>query len=507
VLRGEVLAGDSAGEYRIRTLDGGELFVSVTAAPIRDRSGHVTGGVLVLRDVTDRQRRERRAQEVLSGLVAMAEALVETSPETSSDRSPVSAKHIDVTDAPANQTAQRLIALAHSILGGQRIDLISVDWDTGIQRPVATVRPTPAEERQWWASVPLLRVYEYVNAALMARLSAGEIVQIDRARGPGQAVLQEHVALAAPVRVREHLVGLLLVEYGGADHAVRAEERAVVGAVAKLAALAIEREQLLQEQAAAGAHASALEAANQQMDEFLGIAAHELKAPVTTSTLAVQLAASRLKNRIGRKTADRDEQAGQLLAVEELLARADHSMARLGRLMINLLDVVGIRAGKLEMRSEPCDLADIVRDALEDERQLVPTRTLRLHLPARRSVPVIADATRIGEVVANYLSNAVKYSPADTPVTVQLRLEGEWARVSVRDKGLGLSKKEQEHLWERFHRVPGTQFASGAGIGLGLGLHICKTLVERHHGHVGVRSTPGRGSTFWFTLPVDPTRA
>ena len=459
---------------------------------------------MIVRDVTQQRRQEQRTHEALAALLAMAEALVQAPAEAAE-----AARTAEAPPPPANATAQRLVELAQRVLGGERLSLIAVDDASGAQRPMATIRPNAAEARWWWASVPRFRVGDYLAPALLARLRAGEVVLTDLTQPPTGSARDRptyggRAALVAPMRLREQLVGFLVLNYGTEEPALTAEEQALAGAVAKLAALVLERERLLQEREAARAHELALTEANRRMDEFLGVAAHELKAPVTTSTLAVQMAASRMKNRIRQVTPDRDGLAGQLQAVEELLARADHSMARLGRLMVNLLDVVRIRAGKLELQPEPCDLTDIVRDAIDEQHQLAPTRAIHLHLPARRSVLVVADAVRIEEVVANYLSNALKYSAEDKPVSVELRVEGEWARVSVRDKGLGLSAEEQERVWERFHRAQGVHAVSGGGIGLGLGLHICKTIVERHQGQVGVRSTPGKGSTFWFTLPVAP---
>jgi signal transduction histidine kinase len=107
--------------------------------------------------------------------------------------------------------------------------------------------------------------------------------------------------------------------------------------------------------------------------------------------------------------------------------------------------------------------------------------------------------------VTNYLTNALKYSPTEQPVVVGLDVAGQEARVWVRDQGPGLPPEEQARIWERFHRVKGIEVQSGTGVGLGLGLHICQTIIERHQGQVGVESSPGQGSTFWFTLPLAPT--
>src|SRR5262249_42137869 len=139
---------------------------------------------------------------------------------------------------------------------------------------------------------------------------------------------------------------------------------------------------------------------------------------------------------------------------------------------------------------------------VELQRLVVSDRTVRLDLPAKRLVPALADADRIGQVVTNYLTNALKYSPPDRPVAVSLTVRKHQARVAVRDEGPGLPHGEQVRVWEPFHRVPGITVQSAGGESLGLGLHICKIIVEAHGGKVGVESEVGAGSTFWFSLPL-----
>jgi signal transduction histidine kinase len=129
-------------------------------------------------------------------------------------------------------------------------------------------------------------------------------------------------------------------------------------------------------------------------------------------------------------------------------------------------------------------------------------RDIRLHLLQEQSVPIVADAERIGQVVTNYLINALKYSREDRLVEVGMDIDKQQARVWVRDHGPGIPAEEQGRVWERFHRAAGIEVQSGSGVGLGLGLHISKTIIQEHQGQVGVESTPGVGSTFWFTLPL-----
>src|SRR5579885_574179 len=117
---------------------------------------------------------------------------------------------------------------------------------------------------------------------------------------------------------------------------------------------------------------------------------------------------------------------------------------------------------------------------------------------------VYADPDRINQVLTNFLTNALKYSPETMAVTVAMRIEqeNERAEVQVRDHGPGLSAEQQAHIWERFYRAPGIEVQSGSGVGLGLGLYISRSLIERQSGTVQVTSVPGEGSTFSFTLPL-----
>jgi signal transduction histidine kinase len=148
-----------------------------------------------------------------------------------------------------------------------------------------------------------------------------------------------------------------------------------------------------------------------------------------------------------------------------------------------------------------------VREQVEARRVTAPDRTIRLRAPAGgEPVPVKADADRIGQVVTNYLANALKYAPPDRPIYVSVEEQKDCARVAVRDAGPGIPKAEQSHVWELFHRAAGLAPQGDPMQGsLGLGLFISKAIIEAHGGKVGVKSAEGKGSTFWFTLPLSGT--
>ncbi|HLG63021.1 MAG TPA: PAS domain-containing sensor histidine kinase [Ktedonosporobacter sp.] len=245
-----------------------------------------------------------------------------------------------------------------------------------------------------------------------------------------------------------------------------------------------------------------LEAA-QRMDEFLSIASHELRNPLTTINGNLQLAKRHL-NLLSLPDNLSTDVIDRLDMVQELLSRAQHQVQIQNRLVSDLLDVSRIQANRLHLRLHSCDLVEIVRTTLEDLRAVTPLRTINLEIAEGTTAPILADGDRISQVVSNYLTNALKYSQAKLPIEVRVEVIDGTARFSVSDKGPGLGAEEQTRLWQRFYRVPGMVAQDSFSVGLGLGLYICRTIIEHHQGQVGVQSAPGQGSTFWFTLPLAP---
>ncbi len=238
------------------------------------------------------------------------------------------------------------------------------------------------------------------------------------------------------------------------------------------------------------------------MDEFLSIASHELRTPLTTINGNIQLAKRRVKGLLP-PTGPEEDFEEKLTLIQELLSRAERQVRVQNRLVSDLLDVSRIQANRLELHKMPCDLLAIVYEVVEDQRASLPDRTINLHhITREHRIPIDADPDRIAQVLTNYLTNALKYSATDHPVEVSIKMEDNLAYVGVRDEGPGLSPEAQKKIWERFYRVPGITVQSGSGVGLGLGLYICRTIIERHNGQIGVESKQGVGSTFWFTLPT-----
>ena len=246
---------------------------------------------------------------------------------------------------------------------------------------------------------------------------------------------------------------------------------------------------------------------DEQKDLFLGMTSHELKTPLVTLRGTIQWVQRRLNRML--TTTDQLSAAWSTFAhdLSKDLADAVHHIDVQTRLINELLDISRITAHTLELSLHPCDLVSIVRATAEDLRVTAPERVLLLELPEQTVVNVLADRDRISQVITNYGTNALRYASPSQPIVIGLTVQQGTARVWVRDKGPGLTEEEKTHIWQPYHQVKGVPVQSGEGEGLGLGLAICQTLIAQHQGACGVESTPGEGSTFWFTLPMVSTRA
>lgn len=501
-LKGELVNDPGAPDVMVTTSQGDQL-LNVTAAPIRDAEGHISGGVLVMRDVTERRKLEQHTRQNLDALLSMAEALVQVHEEARHDSLHSQQPLRPQINPMLAMVTQRLAELILRVLGCQFVSIAAVEPETEMLTPIAVVGLSSDHEQQWRAKwdEPFY-LGEHFPPDFLAALHAGEPIPLDGIQLPlpfWQHLTPEHKSFIVPMRVGENLVGMLRISCGaGSENFPCTDKQALIRAVAKLGALVLERERLLRERAEAQASALAFRDANARMDTFLGMAGHELKTPLTSIKLSLQLTERRFQQ-LSQREPDITRKLAPFL---EQSLRAESHVERLERLINDLLDVSRIRAGKLELRLEPIDLAAIVREAVEEQRQAAPGRRIIAQIPADLRVPVTADADRIGQVVTNYLTNALKYSQDDRPVEIDIAIGDRHARVWVRDNGPGLPPEELDSIWERFHRARGIEVQSGSGIGLGLGLHICQTIIERHQGQVGVESAVGQGSTFWFTVPL-----
>jgi signal transduction histidine kinase len=239
-----------------------------------------------------------------------------------------------------------------------------------------------------------------------------------------------------------------------------------------------------------------LEAANRQLkdadqlkDRFLSIASHELKTPITSIRGQAQLALRRLSKQ--------KMKTQELEGMHSTLEKINEQTTRLTTLVDELLDVSSIRSGKIQLHKRECELVDLCRGIVEDQH-LLSERPISLETDT--PVLLVADCERLAQVIVNLVSNAIKYSPERSPIEVRVSKRDTNALIEVQDHGKGITKEQQEHIFDTFYRTPDAQASSK--FGLGLGLSICKDIVERHGGRIWCESELGKGSRFFVELPL-----
>jgi signal transduction histidine kinase/PAS domain-containing protein len=547
-LNGETLTGAEALDLQMQAFDGRALAVNVSATPVREAGGRIIGAVAIYRDLTERRLLEGNAQKALAALIEMAQTLVSTSPETPAlppavisvmraDEGSRAPMVFSQPALPARQAARRLAEQTQRVLACKRVTITAVDPEQELIQPLAVSGMTVEQERHMWATWPNnVHLVDLMGADDIERLRGGGILTGDR----GQARADDprdpyntRSALVAPGMLRSKLVCLLTVDHASEPHIYSTQERALVSAATQLVALVIERERLARERAQAQAREMSQAAAREQMDRFLTLASHELRTPLTTMKISIQMSARRVAHLvtqngashatvngsqhvlsgIGRLFSQRHAPAEvwvkvSLHDVEALdlsLKRAEEAVQRQERLVSDLLDVSSIHEDKLEQHFARVDLCSLVQDVVAEHRLNERDRTLTLTLP-EQPIYVWADSDRIRQALACYLSNALRYSPVERPVAVNLSRSDATnsALVSVRDEGPGIAPNEIERIWERFYRSPSVHHVRGSSVGLGLGLFISREIIQRHGGQVGARNMEGerQGMEFWFTLPL-----
>ncbi len=227
-----------------------------------------------------------------------------------------------------------------------------------------------------------------------------------------------------------------------------------------------------------------------EKDEFLSIASHELKTPLTSIKAYVQLLDRKLK--LEKESAE----AGFMVKVHD-------QIEKLNTLITDLLDVSKIENGKLKINKKPASLENVISNAIETILQTHDENKVKIKRDG--FIPDILipfDEIRIEQVLINFLTNAIKYSPQNNQVIVTTFVDEEEqeVKVNVTDFGIGIPDFKQEAVFNKFYRV---EESSLQFQGMGIGLFICSEIIKQHHGHIGVSSIVDEGSTFYFTLPLN----
>ncbi len=220
-----------------------------------------------------------------------------------------------------------------------------------------------------------------------------------------------------------------------------------------------------------------------QKDDFMGIVSHELKTPVTSLKAFTQVLQHRFAQAGDEKSA-------------VLLGKMDAQINKLTSLIGDLLDVTKIEGDKLQFNEADFFFDELVSDIVEEIQRT--TNKHSIEKVGSTNMTILGDKDRIGQVISNMLTNAIKYSPQADKIIVKTMADKDNLTLCVQDFGVGIPKEKQQQVFERFYRVGGNDTISG----IGLGLYISAEIIKRQHGKIWVESEPGKGSTFCFSLPV-----
>jgi two-component system phosphate regulon sensor histidine kinase PhoR len=223
----------------------------------------------------------------------------------------------------------------------------------------------------------------------------------------------------------------------------------------------------------------------ERKDEFITIASHELKTPVTSIKGYVQVLQYNFLQEGNTKAAD-------------LLGKVDAQINKLTVLIGDLLDVKKIETGQFQYHNEEFEFNELVKEITEETSRVLKRHKIEIEMQGKGIIN--GDRNKIGQVVTNFIENAGKYSPAQSRIIVRTYRKPGVIGLSVKDFGIGIPKDQMGRIFERFFRV--VEDKENTFAGLGLGLYISSEIIKRHKGHIGVESKKGEGSTFYFELPV-----
>jgi PAS domain S-box-containing protein len=453
---GAMRDGAWTGESALLTRAGREVPVSQVIMAHRDAGGSVQYLSTVMRDISERKRKEEAEKFLLDVSRALSSSLDEEEVLRDVARLCVPAWGDYCIIDRVNGGAGRAIGV-HNDEEGQRIldELSRIPLPPGRFGIAGLVTGSTPQ-----------RVVEVTDAWIAAAAhDAGQMELIRR--------LAPRSLLVAPLWAHGELIGAITLARTRQGDPYGEEELGLLEELAVRAALAIDNCRLLVEHR----QATALR------DEVLRIVAHDLRSPLTTISLSAELLLELLPEAM-------EEEREQLEVVQRSVEYSD-------RLIHDLLDVARMQAGRLTVETRPIETAQLVREAVELHRTAATQKRVRLDCEVTDDLPpILADRDRIIQVFSNLIGNAIKFTPVGGRVRVRADLGARDVRMSVADTGPGIEKAELRHIFDPFW-----QARSGLK-GAGLGLSIAKGVVEAHGGRIEVVSEPGAGSTFSFTVPI-----
>lgn len=440
--------------------DGNPKHLSISISPILDEGGQIIGASKIARDISGQIASQEAINRYTSHLEVLNSIIGAVSEELDLDK--VLQK---VTDATTELTGAQFGAFFYN-----------KEDENGDSYMLFTLSGAP---REAFEQLGMPR-----NTAVFHPIFSGQgVMRVDDITKdprygqnlPHHGMPKGHLPvvsyLAVPVVSRSgKVIGGLF--FGHPDAGVFTQDHeSLVISIAAQAAIGIDNAKLYEE----------VKALNDKKDEFIGLASHELKTPLTSVSGYLQII-SRL---------DDKEQ------ITKFLAKAALQVQKLTTLVNDLLDVSKIEAGKLKLTLAEFDLVETINESIELVKQGASRYTISFNTEHQQCL-LTGDSQRIEQVLLNLLNNAVKYSPGADRIEVSLHCVDKYARVGIRDFGLGIPQDKLLSIFSRFYRI---DEATPNISGLGIGLYLSHEIISRHDGKIWVESKEGKGSTFWFELP------
>ncbi len=457
-----IRSGKKVDHFQTIRIDkwGNEIPISLTISPVKDSTGKIVGASKIARDISGLIAAQMAVTQYTSNL----ETLNSLS-KSISEKMDIRKILQDVTDATTKVTGAQFGAFFYNTTDANGEGYMFYTL-SGISK-------------KKFKDISILR-----NAKVFSPTFNGEgIVRSDDIRNderfgqnhPYYSMLSEHLPvvsyLAVPaVSSSGRIIGGLFFGHQEACRFTPNHEE-LVESMAAQAAIALDNSILFEE----------VKELNAKKDEFIALASHELKTPLTSINGFLQI--------LEKKETDPTS--------KKFLDKALSQVAKLNKLVSDLLDVSKIEAGKLAFDKEEFDLKALAADIAETFQYSNQSHTVIFKAP-EENIMVNADKHRIEQVINNLLSNAVKYSPTADEICITIEKSDKEAIVSIKDQGMGLTDQQQQKIFSRFYRAEGTDKIAG----LGIGLYLSKEIIDRHGGQIGVRSEYGKGSEFYFTLSL-----
>ncbi|MCU0492095.1 MAG: ATP-binding protein [Chloroflexaceae bacterium] len=465
-LRPEQLTGPV--EMALRHQDGRKIWLEQHYVPVQGPDGRLLAVESVARDITAR----RRAEAVLQLLANASTNLFES---------------LDYTI-----TLQRLARLVVPELA----DFCIIDMvdDKGAVQLAVVAHADPAREPllhelrnayplQPNSNQPAWQVLQHGEPLLVSKVTSDWLNQVTLDEGHRQLLyqLELHSTLMVPLRLRGQVQGVLSLA-SREDERYSATDVALVEDLASRAALALDNARIY----------DSTQAAVVQREQFLSLATHELKTPLTSLMGYVEMMNRRMG--LGHSLSDKDQRALSIIYQQAI---------RINRMLNALLDVSRLEVGQLTIEQVPVNLTSMVQRMVDEIRPTLSLHKLEAQLPPE-PLMIVGDELRLEQVVLNLLQNAIKYSPKGGQIRIQVERDGDHANITVQDEGIGVPHDAQAHLFSRFYRAKNVDSARQIP-GMGIGLYVVREVVTRHGGCVNVESEEGHGSTFTVSLPAMPS--